>query len=58
MVSIQQFIEYIDARLNENPYEGSWITDQGERIAADVCYARGWWDECMKPELLRKFKED
>lgn len=55
IIPIQHFIDYIDARFKENPYEGTWVTDQGERIPADVCYAAGWWEECMKPELLRKF---
>lgn len=54
---VQDFIEYIDKRLAENPYEGSWITDKGERIPVDVGYAYEWWNNCMKPELLRKFEE-
>lgn len=54
-MNFQDFINYIDARLRENPYEGSWITDCGERISVDVGYAYNWWSDCMKPELLRKF---
>lgn len=50
-------INYIDQRLDSNPYEGSWIDDQGKRISADVGYAFEWWRDCMKPELLRKFEE-
>lgn len=54
-MDIQEFIAYIESRINEQPYEGSWISDQGERIAADLGYAIDWWYSCMKPELLRKF---
>lgn len=56
-MSVHDFIDYIDSRLDSNPYEGSWITDQGERISADVGYAYEWWRDCMKPELMRKFGE-
>jgi hypothetical protein len=52
---LQNIINYIDSRLYENPYEGSWVNDLGERIPSDVGYAYEWWRYCMKPELLRKF---
>ena len=54
-MNLKDFIAYIDARLAENPYEGSWINDKGERISTDVGYAWEWWKYCMKPELMRKF---
>lgn len=54
-MDIQEFIDHIESRLNEQPYEGSWISDLGERIPADVGYVYDWWNYCMKPELLRKF---
>ena len=53
---ILSVINYIDDRISENPYEGSWITDYGERVSADVGYVSHWWTNYMKPELLRKFK--
>ena len=54
-MDLKEIVNYIDSRLKENPYEGSWISDQGERISVDVGYAMEWWIYCMKPELLRKF---
>ena len=54
---VHTIINYIDQRLDSNPYEGSWINDQGKRIPTDVGYAFEWWRDCMKPELLRKFGE-
>lgn len=55
--NIREVIKYIEDRLNEQPYEGSWITDTGERVSADLGYVYDWWRDCMKPELIRKFLE-
>lgn len=55
MTDFEQLINYISNRINENPYEGSWINDRDERIVADVGYVYDWWFTCMRPELLRKF---
>ena len=54
---MEDLIKYIDSRIEENPYEGSWMTDLGERVSVDVGYVYDWWNDCMKPELLRKCKE-
>lgn len=54
-LDVLSVIDYISNRIDENPYEGSWITDRGERVSADVGYVIDWWRDCMKPELLRKF---
>lgn len=52
---ILSVINYISNRIDENPYEGTWVTDQGEHVSADVGYVYDWWRDCMKPELIRKF---
>lgn len=54
-MKIQKIIDYIDSRIDQQLYEGSWINDEGERITTDVGYGAEWWENCMKPELLRKF---
>lgn len=55
MTDFEQLINYISNRINENPYEGSWINDHNERISVDVGYVYDWWFTSMRPELLRKF---
>lgn len=57
-INAQDIIKYIDERIEEQPYEGSWITDTGERIVADVGYVYDWWRYCMQTELIRKFVEE
>ena len=54
-MDIQELIDYIDSRIDQQQFESRWISDQGERITADVGYGSEWWENCMKPELLRKF---
>ena len=56
-MSIHDFIEYVNTRLNQNPYEGAWINDKGDSISVDVGYVYEWWYVCMAPELMRKFGE-
>ena len=49
-----ELIEYIDRALIERPRGDSiWLDEQGKVHTADIGYAGEWWDECMKPELLR-----
>lgn len=57
MDNLKDIIEYIDSRLDENPYEGSWIDDLGNREYVDVGYAYEWW-QYMRAELLRKFGKE
>lgn len=58
-MTIEDFINYIDARFDTKNHGNSfWINDLGERIVSDTGYAYEWWEDCMKPELLRKFGEN
>ena len=56
--NINDIFEYIDKAFDRTPYEGSWITDTGERVSCDVGYAYEWWNDCMKPELIRVFGKE
>lgn len=45
-------INYIEERIEAQPYEGTWIDDQGRHHVADVGYVYNWWP-IMKEELIR-----
>ena len=53
-----EIISYIDRAINERDH-GSviWKDENGGRHTTDVGYAAEWWEDCMKPELLRVFGE-
>lgn len=54
MISLNEILNYVDTRLDENPSEGTWINDLGEKTSVDVGYAYEWWI-IMRDELIRKF---
>lgn len=56
--NLNELFEYIDKAFDRTPYEGSWITDSGERVSCDIGYAAEWWYRYMKPELIRKFGKE
>ena len=51
-------ITYIDKRLQEQPYQSIWITNDNQNISIDLGYVQQWWNTCMKPELIKKIKEN
>ena len=57
-MKLQDIFEHIENAFNRTPYEGSWITDTGERVSCDVGYAYDWWENYMKPELIRVFGKE
>jgi hypothetical protein len=57
-VDLKDILDYIDKTFDRTPYEGSWITDSGERVSCDVGYAWEWWSDLMKPELIRVFGKE
>lgn len=59
MTPMQEIIDYIDRAIDERPHGSSfWVDELGRRFTTDVGYAAEWWDECMKPELLRVFGKE
>ena len=54
-VCIQEVIGYIDRAFDRQRYDSIWLDEKGERHSADVGYSGEWWEDCMKPELLRMF---
>lgn len=56
--TMRDFIEYIESAWKRQRFESAWITENGERITCDTGYAGEWWDECMKPELIRVFDKE
>lgn len=54
-VNLNDIFEYIENAFERTPYQGSWITETGDRVTCDVGYAYEWWNDCMKPELIRVF---
>ena len=58
-MAVKDVIEYIDNTFEERLHgSGVWITETGECITTDVGYAEEWWNNCMKPELLRAINEE
>ena len=57
-INLQDFIDHIEKAFDRTPYEGSWITDTGERVSCDIGYTWEWWRDCMKPELIRVFGKE
>lgn len=56
MANEVQLIDYINKAFYERPHSQTrWIDELGNAIPADVGYAEEWWEDCMKPELLRVF---
>jgi hypothetical protein len=53
----QQIIDYIDAAFDRPCGDSFWLDENGKRYTGvDVGYAHEWWQDCMKPELMRTFK--
>lgn len=53
---VQKVIEYIDNAFNNRPHLSAyWLDENGNSTCVDVGYAEEWWDECMKPEIRRRF---
>lgn len=50
---IQKLISYIDEAFKKAPFEGTWVNEKGDIFSVDVPQAQKWWNECMKPELVR-----
>lgn len=50
-------ITYIDKRLQEQPHESIWITNNNQEISIDLGYVQQWWDACMKPEIVDKISK-
>lgn len=58
MANEVRLIDYIDKAFAERPHSQTrWIDELGNAIPADVGYAVEWWEDCLKPELLRVFGE-
>jgi hypothetical protein len=49
--AINDVIDYVDNRFDEQHYEGTWKMPDGDTVKTDVGYAEEWWKECMKKEL-------
>lgn len=54
----KEIINYIEKRLLEQPYEGTWITLDGKEKNTDLGYVLEWWNNCMKPELEEIFSAE
>lgn len=52
-----EIITYIDNAFNRSHGDSYWVDEQGKKHSVDVGYGGEWWEECMKPELLRVFDE-
>lgn len=52
---LQEIISYIDQAFERQRYDSVWIDENLGLQSADVGYAGEWWEECMKPELIRVF---
>lgn len=55
-MNINNLIKYIDDAFNNRSHLSAyWVDENGNDIGADVGYAWEWWQDCMKPELIRVF---
>ena len=50
-----EIVTYIDRAFDRQLWDSMWINEKGELQSADVGYGGEWWEECMKPELIRVF---
>ena len=55
---LQALITYVDESVKRQQHEYRWVTDQGEEVATNVNDIRTWWENCMKPELVRALVVD
>ena len=46
-------IDYIDKRLLEQKYAGTWITKDKQEVSIDLEQVSLWWNEYMKSELIK-----
>ena len=55
MKSNNEVIEYIEATFDRKHGDSFWIDENGNSHGADVGYSWEWWNDCMRPELMRVF---
>ena len=52
---LPEIVNYIDRAFERQRYDSVWINENLGLQSADVGYGGEWWEECMKPELIRVF---
>ena len=54
-LGLLEIATYIDRAFDRQLWDSRWINEKGELQSADVGSGGEWWEECMKPELIRVF---